>query len=391
MAELGVGLDSFTGELNSRLSMNDVGMGGMYRLQQIMFRLNGMHWWNDVHKGTMGLTLANKVASFYKTGYADLPKDMRKVFGMYGISELDWQSIRQAAIYKAEDGNRYLVPENIRNLTDAQAARHLPKGWSESPGNLQRVRTELETKLRAFINDQVDDAVLTPGAREKIITTWGTQAGTAAGTIARLFMHFKSFPITVATRILGRELLGHEAKFLNARGTQRIISLVAMTTVGGYISMSIKDALKGRTPRRLMEDDGTVNLDVLTAAMSRGGGLGIYGDMLFTEYDRAYNEPISVLSGPSLGAISDFVSLTSQAVRAPLDEDVEAPGSRQVGQFITSNTPFANLFYLKPVIDYMILHQINEALDPGSLREMERKVEDKNHQEFFLPPSSLVR
>jgi hypothetical protein len=366
MRQLGVGLDSFVGEVNSRLSMNDVGMGGMYKLQQTLFKLNGMHWWNDIHKGTTGMVLANRLAEFYKTPFDKLPADTSKILKMYGIGVEDWKSIRQAAIYKAEDGTRYLLPENMKNLTDAQAAQHLPKNVPETETNLGRVRTELETKLRTLITDQVDDAVITPGAREKIISTWGTQAGTAGGTFARMFMHFKSFPITVATRVLQREFGGHEATALGRlRANWRIIEMIAFTTVGGYVSTAIKDT-------------------------SRGGGLGIYGDLLMTEYDRGYNHPASVLAGPTLGTIGELVAMTSQAVRAPFDEDTSAPAGKQVSRLITSNTPYANLFYLKPAIDYLILHRINEYLDPGYLREMEKSIEERNHQQFFVPPSEVI-
>lgn len=390
MADLGVGLDAFIGEVNSRLSMNDVGMGGMYKLQQTLFRLNGMHWWNDAHKGTIGTLLAKRLADNYKTPFDKLDVDTQKVLSMYGIKELEWQSIRQAAIYKAEDGNRYLIPELLKNLTDAQAARHLQPGQPETKTNLQRVRTDLETRIRTFITDQVDDAVLTPGAREKIFTTWGTQAGTAAGTFARLFMHFKSFPITVASRIIRREMVGHEAKFFGGRGTLRMIEMIAMTTLGGYVATAIKDALKGRTPRRIMEDDGTINIDVIAQAMARGGGLGIYGDLLMSEYDQAYKNPISVTAGPAIGAAAEAIGLTSQGVRSIFDDDVNAPSSRNVVRLIQSNTPYANLFYIKPIIDYMILYKLDEMLNPGSLRKMERRIEERNHQRFFAPPSEIV-
>jgi hypothetical protein len=57
---------------------------------------------------------------------------------------------------------------------------------------------------------------------------------------------------------------------------------------------------------------------------------------------------------------------------------------------LISNTPFMNLFYTRIVLDYLILYQIQEALDPGSLRRMERRVEREQGQEFLLAPSEVV-
>jgi hypothetical protein len=59
-------------------------------------------------------------------------------------------------------------------------------------------------------------------------------------------------------------------------------------------------------------------------------------------------------------------------------------------RLLIANTPFLNLFYLRTTLDYLILYQIQEALDPGSLRRMERRVEREQGQEFLIAPSETV-
>ena len=55
-----------------------------------------------------------------------------------------------------------------------------------------------------------------------------------------------------------------------------------------------------------------------------------------------------------------------------------------------NNTPFINLFYIRPVLDYLILWNLQEMADPGSLYRNERRVEQSNGQGFFVRPSDTV-
>jgi hypothetical protein len=60
-------------------------------------------------------------------------------------------------------------------------------------------------------------------------------------------------------------------------------------------------------------------------------------------------------------------------------------------RILIANTPFMNLFYSRIVLDYLVLYQIQEALNPGYLRRMERQVEREQGQEFLLAPSEAVQ
>ena len=61
-----------------------------------------------------------------------------------------------------------------------------------------------------------------------------------------------------------------------------------------------------------------------------------------------------------------------------------------LGKVTLDNTPMINLFYIRPVLDYLVLWNLQEMMDPGSLRRMERGVETKNRQSFFMRPSETV-
>ena len=148
--------------------------------------------------------------------------------------------------------------------------------------------------------------------------------------------------------------------------------------------MAIKDALKGRTPKSLVNKDGSFNWEVLVSSAQRGGGLGIYGDLLFNEYDRSYKNALTTLAGPVFGQLPEVAAIGSSAVRGQ-------KFAQPLKNLMVQNTPYINLFYVRPVLDYMILWQIQEMLSPGSVRKIERKIEKENNQSFFISPSEAVK
>ena len=141
------------------------------------------------------------------------------------------------------------------------------------------------------------------------------------------------------------------------------------TTFMGYVAMSLKDIAKGRSPRDPMEDP----LATAQAAMLQGGGLGIYGDFLFGETNRFGQSLSSTLAGPTVSTISDLVKLKDQMIGG---QDV---GSSAV-RFMYNNTPFANLFYAKPVIDYFFMERVFNELNPGQAQRRANRLLKENAQ-----------
>jgi hypothetical protein len=149
-------------------------------------------------------------------------------------------------------------------------------------------------------------------------------------------------------------------------------------TLFGYGAMTAKDAIKGKTPR-----DPT-DPQTMAAAMLQGGAMGIYGDFLLGESSRFGRSLLETIGGPVPSTIADIDEL-----RARLMHGDDVAGSTL--KTIISNTPFINLFYTKTALDYLIIYRIQEAMNPGYLRRMERRIEKENNQTFFLRPSEVAR
>lgn len=283
---------------------------------------------------------------------------------------LTW-SERQDDLVAFSDG----VNERISQRAEQNAAE-----LAELQPRIDRVlddtRAQMADRLQQFFADDLDSAVISPDARTQAFMRQGQQAGTPIGEALRLFWQFKSFGIAIMQRAFLRELRGYGPKdsISQAKG----IALLMLGSLGfGYMAMTLKDLIKGKTPRPLD------NPKTWTAAMAQGGGLGIYGDFLFGESSRMGGGFLETLGGPSIGKLADAKRLFDAAKSG---DDVGAQGLR----FLVSNTPGNNLFYTRMAMDYLFLYELQEAMNPGYLRRMERRAEEEQGQQWWLRPSEAV-
>ena len=291
----------------------------------------------------------SNLAHAVRKGWDELGEDLRRSLGRFEIGAAEWDQLRQAELRQA-DGRAYLVPDDV-----ADAATAL--------------------KLRTYYIDTAQEAMTMPGAFERAITTAGTQRGTLVGEAVRVIMQFKAYGVTFASRQIGREL-----RRKGAADFAGLAALIVGTTTLGLVSLQAKEVTKGRSPRAPGDAAGLAKL--FTAAMVQGGGLGIYGDFLFGKYNRFGQGPIASAAGPMVGTTEDTLKLLGKVVSGDW-QDLPADATR----FGVNNTPFINLFYTRQALDWLILYDLQEAMSPGYLQRMERRIRQENGQRFLLQPS----
>ena len=144
--------------------------------------------------------------------------------------------------------------------------------------------------------------------------------------------------------------------------------------------MTAKDFLKGKSPRKL-------SAKTIKSAFLQGGGLGIYGDVLFQE-TRQGNEILGSFAGPVFLTASDI----AQAIKYGIVDQRGDLAARSAYKAVSQSIPFLNLFYIKTAFDYIIGYQLMETLSPGVLRRVENRMEKDYGQEFlFTKPSTKFK
>lgn len=366
------------------------------------FKMTGIHWSDDVCNAAIVGTLPRHLGSMADRPIEKLTPEYQKMFKMYGISSSEWNAWRSTAYSIDKNGNKipgisgpenWITPDQFKSIPDKVIDSLLSeKEIPISDNNRLRQRNELENKFHTWLSAQRDEGILMPGTKEHRQATFGTQSGTPLGSAVRLLMMFKSWPLGVYNRIMTREMFGNGARTLTdwlaseKNSNFHTTQLIAMSTIAGYLSMTLDDALSGKSPRQFYDENGEFDnknaLAILRDSFLRGNAASLYSDLLLREMDNSYNNIFATMGGPAVNMLIGGAGTLSR--------DIHGDGSAKANlNFIRQNIPFGNVFYIKPALDHLIWFNIQEMLQPGSLRDQERQHQKEFHQGYWLPPSEV--
>ena len=365
--------------IGDSFSTNRYGTGrdtwGMFgKLQNTFFKWNSLNRWVSSLKSGMTVGLSRHYGMLADAKFSNLTARERNVLQLYGIDSGKWDLLRSI---KTLDVNkkRYLTAEGVDELSDVAIKKYVGKDLSKR--EIRNFKKDLELTWRNVLVDQATHGTPEPDAAIRAIMNQGLKKGTVAGEGLRFIGQFKSFPITIWKKIIGRELKSYgpdvlqESKFAQYTG---LTSMIIMSAMFGYIAMSAKDMLRGKTPR-----DPSKTSTILEA-LAAGGGLGIYGDFLINEIQNEYgNNIFETIAGPTASDFSKVLDIVLNIT------DPKKAGKKFV-QLAEGNVPFLNMYYTKWGYDYLIGYQIKEFLDPGYFERIRQRNEDKRGQSFFLKP-----
>jgi len=370
---LGEGFDGIQGHIVSPAAAVDGPVGRLAGLQETFFRWSRLTWWTDVQRASAARMIAAEMGMRAKTAFADLPPAYSHVLGLHGIDAPKWEAIRKAT-FREVNGTAYVTPDRIRDLPDEALA---------GLGNVDKARRDLEMAVRRFVADETSYGVIETDARSRRTMTQGLRPGTVAGEGIRFLGQFKGFPIAFTQRVGGRAISGFR-KGAGLNQAAHIGTLLAGLTMAGYASMTMKDMLKGYWPPRDPSDPKTWG-----AAFVQGGAAGIYGDFLFGRVNRFGGGLTETAIGPTFGAAFDLGNLLLKARDASLSSDEEVKLAGYIN-FATQNTPFVNLFYVRPALDFLFLNSLREVASPGfQRRQNSRRMKDYGQSKPEFLPDSL--
>lgn len=371
----GLAMESLLGSVN-RWAMDNMGPSVSRWAATAVMRASGLTAWTDAHKRAFGVTMMGSLGEVVSRApdLRSLDDSDFRILKSKGITEQDFSVWKLAQQEDWGNGNTtMLTPESIMRIPDA-AVMHL--------GLPERVRFEAMRRLLAAVSEEVDMAVITPGAREQLFTGGGLQRGTWKGELTRSVFLFKSFPISVVlrhwTRAMGMPSAGGRAAYIAA--------FLASTTMLGALSQQLNDMASGRNPREMVgKDAGKFWL----GALLKGGGLGLYGDFLLSDHTRYGGGALASMLGPVAGLVDDVVKL---AQGIPLNA-VEGKPEQTGGDLVKLGKgliPGANLWYAKAALDHMIFNQLQEYFSPGYLRKVEQRSKKQFNQTYWWRPQDVT-
>ncbi len=347
---LGATSDGIIADIASRYTAGDPFTGFAAREMDRFFRLSGLNWWTNRGKAGAVRGIATEMGSLAGKSYDQLSDTYRAWLREYGIEGNGWDALRKGTV-KGEDGRTYIIPDRIENQ-------------------------EYRTLYHGLLSDSADAHVITPDARTQSFVQGSSKPHTPGGEVRRFMGQFKGFPLAFWQRTIRGGRYGRAGQ--QGPDLVGIANIIASSFVFGYASMTAKDFLSGRKPRSLKK------LRTWTDAFVQGGAAGLYGDFLLSKYQRFGRGMAESVVGPAPAMAFDVVEMGTRL----LDGDANAGEAFHVA---LNNMPYANLWYTRAVLDYLILYNIQEMLSPGTLQRRERRIKEEYNQEYILPPTDVIQ
>ena len=332
---IGAGMDGLLDDIHASAIAEDSLPGAMSSAMARFFRWSGVTGWTDSIRAAGARMMAVHMGMMADKAWSDLPEPFRAVLGRYDLTERHWALI-QAAAFDGPSGNRTVTPDRIHDLSDEVFVPFID--GAPTADAIARVRLDIALVLRRFYADE--------------ITRSGTQAGTPVGEGLRLLFAFKGWPVPAAQRD-------------SSAAPLHIGHLIATAMVAGTIARAAKNDRKSDDRQAFAEPDRSMNLEAIREAFTQSGAAGVYGDFLFGQVKRFSGGFTETVETPDITPDS-----LDKAYAQAREGKVQAAGRLN---FVLQNTPYANLAYIRPATDYLILNALREAVAPGFLERQRVK------------------
>lgn len=327
---------------------------------------SGLTPWTQAGRHAFGLFMQNEFAKNSSIAFDALPAALRKTLTRWGFSDVDWDLIRRK-VHTDSKGLRQLRPKDIA-----------------SGGALTSERLA-ERYLEMLINE-TEYAVPAGGYRAtSFMRGLNGKSGTMWGEAIRSFTQFKTFGVVI-TMLHTTRMQHISGTAGRAQGAKYAGSLLISLTIWGALAMQLKQIAAGRDPH----DMTTHNF--WASALLQGGGLGIYGDFLFSNMNRFGGGLATTLTGPAVQRTTDLINLTAGNV-AQLASGERTHFGRELVRFVKGNVPGTNIWYMRQAWERMLFDQVQFLVDPDAHKAFRNLVRNRQRdygQGTFWTPGELL-
>ena len=331
------------------------------RISDFVMRASLLSPWTNAGRWAFGMEFLGHLGDQVGKTFNELDPNMRGALQRYGIGEDRWNIMRTTPLYDF-NGATFLRPNDIAARTDID----------------QRMANDLTDKLLIMINTETNFAVPSTSIRGRLALTGNLQPGTIPGEIVRSFAMYKNFSVTVLNTHIAR---GLALEGVSAKG-RYLGGFIVTATLMGALAMQLKEMAKGRDPVAMDSPE------FWGSAMLQGGGLGIFGDFMFSQTNRFGGGLAETVAGPVVGLANDLNNLTTgNLMQFIKGEDTNV--GREMIDFASRYTPGSSMWYLRLGLERLVTDQVRMMVDPDAparMRRLERRYMNERGQEYWWRP-----
>jgi len=338
-----------------------LGPGLTRRISNTMMNVSLLSPWTQASRWAHGVEVMGYMADNIGLNFDALPDKLRRKLDQYGITSEDWGNFKKAKLHKFK-GATLLRPTDVTDISEQSAFKFLE-----------------------MIQKETDLAIPVSTIRARAVLRGSTRPGTLIGSLAQSAAQYKNFPVTFYTNNI-RQITNLDATKLSRAGYAA--ELMVTSVLMGALAMQFKEVAKGRNPIPMFDEQGNPNLNFWGAAVLTSGGLGIFGDFLFSNVNRMGGGLAETVAGPGIGFFSDLRNLTVGNVQQALSgEDTKV--LPETVEFLGRYLPGTSLWYARAGIERVILDNVRRMSDPDAearFRRMRRTRKREYGQDYWWGP-----
>ena len=300
----------------------------------------------------------------------------------YGIREGDWEIIRSTKLYDAaidddtlKTGQAlFFKPEDLLKRTDLDPAQ----------------RELLHARIMEMIFTETDHAIPTASMRGRALIMGKNKPGTFAGEVLASGLMFKNFAIAIGFTHIMR---GLRQTGLKGKAGYLVPFLIGTTLMNAY-SHEMREILKGRDLVNFSNMDKDQQFQYWLARIIGGGGLGIFGDLIYSESEgQNYGTDVTdAILGLPVAFAKDAYGLVDETFRL-IPGGKESKIGRELSNFVKKYTPGSSLWYLRAAWERIIVDTLQNLIDPDFHKRNSntiKRYQKKEGRDFWWYPGDKL-
>ena len=240
-----------------------------------------------------------------------------------------------------------------------------------------------------MIFTETDHAIPTASIRGRTAVMGKNKPGTFAGEILASGLMFKNFAIAIGFTHIMR---GLRETGLKGKAGYLVPFLIGTTLMNAY-SHEMREVLKGRDLINFSNMDRDQLFQYWVARMIGGGGLGIFGDLIYSESEgQNYGTDITdAILGLPVAFAKDAYGLVDETFRL-------IPGGREsniggeLSNFVKKYTPGSSLWYLRAAWERIIVDTLQNLIDPKFHKRSQNNIkryQKKEGRDYWWYPGDI--
>ena len=285
----------------------------------------------------------------------------------FGIDAETWDLIRAAKpLEQGEAGSLLRMVDVVNSAPGDERVFDAALRYSEA--------------VHAFQEEAVPEGT----AKVRAMMARDTRTGTFWGEATRSAGMYTGFGVNVWTSLMSA--MAHET-LAGRRGWAYTMGAIATLTIGGAILTQARQIARGNDPQPVNDTDFWIE------AMVRGGGLGIWGDYLASDFKKGNGyEQAARVAGPVAAAVFDLVTIIDPR-KALTGEWDQTNRGKQAARFAQKYVPVQNMWWLKGVTQRLLWDHLQQIADPEAYRSWmrrERKLMQEHGQGVWWGPGDVA-